>query len=99
MEFSFRTQLWLHDDQSAWHFLTVPRGIADEIDDLVGDTRAGFGSVKVAVEIGSTSWRTSIFPSKLARSFVLPVKKSVRVDEDLFDGDIVLVSMEVLLGS
>ncbi len=47
----------------------------------------GFGSVRVEVRIGSSTWRTSVFPEAGADSFVLPVKKAVRTAEGLEEGD------------
>jgi len=38
------------------------------------------------VTVGSSTWNTSIFPDTKSESFLLPVKKAVRVAEDLDDG-------------
>ncbi len=54
---------------------------------------AGFGSAKVTATIGKTSWTTSVFPHKASDGWLLPVKKAVRVAEDLAVGDLVRVSL------
>ena len=82
----FDAEVWLWKADAAWHFITVPEEVADEIEDAVIEWR-GFGSVRVQATIGATTWRTSIFPSKEIGSFILPVKKSVRSAEDLGEGD------------
>jgi len=51
--------------------------------------------VRVAVTVGATSWRTSIFPSREAGAYVLPVKRSVRVAEGLDVGDEVRATVHV----
>ena len=84
--FEFEADLWLWREDGSWHFLTLPESVSDEIEDLAGP-RGGFGSVKVEVTVGATSWRTSLFPSKEQRSFVMPVKRSVRVAESCGAGD------------
>jgi len=56
--------------------------------------RRGFGSVKVTVTCGKTRWDTSLFPNKDG-SWFLPIKKPVRVAEDLMDGDEVEVDLEL----
>jgi hypothetical protein len=56
--------------------------------------RRGFGSVKVTVILGDSRWQTSLFPNKDG-SWFLPIKKPVRVAEDLIDGDEVEVDLEL----
>lgn len=80
--FEFTGDLWLYPGEAGWHFITLPEGVADEIDELVGE-RGGFGSVPVVVTIGTSTWRTSLFPDKDTASFVLPVKKDIRQKERL----------------
>jgi Domain of unknown function (DUF1905) len=81
--FSFRAEVWEHDSPGAWHFLSLPEDAADEIDELTHGTTRGFGSVRVEVTIGATTWRTSIFPDSKRRTYVLPLKRQVRTAEHL----------------
>jgi hypothetical protein len=87
--FEFTADLWRYRGEAAWYFLTLPHDIADEVDHLTAETRRGFGSVRVEVTVGATTWRTSIFPDTASESFVLPVKKAVRTAEGLDDGSAV----------
>jgi hypothetical protein len=79
---------------SSWVFLTVPEDETEEIGLRAGPPR-GFGSVRVEVTVGATTWRTSVFPDK-ARGFVLPVKKAVRRAESLEVGDSARVRLALL---
>lgn len=92
--YEFEATLWRWREDGAWHFLTLPQDVADEIDDRTA-VRAGFGSVKVEVTVGASTWRTSIFPSRDAESFILPVKKAARVAEGCGDGDRIRVRLAV----
>jgi hypothetical protein len=92
--FEFASELWLYPGEGAWYFLTLPNDVADEIDDLVGE-RAGFGSIPVEVTIGASTWKTSLFPDKKSASFVLPVKKAIRVKEGLEEHAAVEVHLRV----
>jgi hypothetical protein len=56
--------------------------------------RRGFGSVKVAVTVGSSTWKTSLFPQKSGGWF-LPIKKPVRLAEGLDYGDVVEGELEL----
>ena len=64
----------------------MPVDIADDIEDSV-TLRGGFGSIKVLVTIGNTTWNTSLFPDSKRKTFILPVKKEVRRAENLAEGD------------
>lgn len=57
--------------------------------------RRGFGSVKVAVTLGGSRWQTSLFPNKGGNWF-LPIKKPVRLAENLLDGAEIEVELELL---
>lgn len=92
--FEFASELWIYPGEGAWYFLTLPNDVSDEIDDLVGE-RAGFGSVPVEVTIGASTWKTSLFPDKKSASFVLPVKKPIRVREGLEEHSTVRVQLRV----
>jgi hypothetical protein len=73
--------------EGTWHFVTVPDDVSDEVDAAVGDLVGGFGSVRVEVTLGGSTWRTSLFPSKDDAAYILPVKKAVRTAEGLAEGD------------
>ncbi len=94
--YSFDAQVWEHDGPTAWFFLSLPELITDEIDERFGHRAAGFGSLRVEVRIGATTWRTSIFPDTKRGVFVLPIKKAVRVAEQLSDGAVTEVDLHVL---
>ena len=91
MEFDAPLWLWSARRTDAWTFVSLPTDLADEVLDLVGDSTRGFGSVRVEVTVGATTWRTSIFPS--TDTYVLPVKKAVRQAEHLDVGDPVRVRL------
>jgi Domain of unknown function (DUF1905) len=95
MDLTFTSTLWRWDAQDAWRFVTVPVDYAEGIRLAAGPPR-GFGSVRVEVTVGATTWRTSVFPDSSRGSYVLPIKKAVRRAEDLDDGDPVTVNLHVL---
>jgi hypothetical protein len=98
--FRFTADLWRYTGEAAWYFVTLPHDVADDVEHLASETpdgpRRGFGSVRVEVNVGATTWRTSLFPDSASASFVLPVKKAVRLAEDLDDGSPVAVRLTVL---
>jgi hypothetical protein len=93
----FAAELWLWDARrdDTWVFVSLPEEASDDIRDLVGGQVRGFGSVRVRVTIGATSWQTSIFPSADG-PYVLPLKKAVRRAEKIDTGDTATVAIELV---
>jgi hypothetical protein len=84
-ELSFEGTLypWHEDRPDSWMFVALPVELAREVDDALTSPPRGFGSVRVEVTVGETTWRTSLFPSSATDTYVLPVKKPVRRAEEL----------------
>ena len=95
--YTFEAEIWKYPGENAWHFLTLPIDTADDIHDRTDGQRNGFGSVRVIATIGNTRWSTSVFPDKGSGSYVLPVKKPVRKAEELDDGVVATVKLELEL--
>ena len=94
--YRFSAEVWEHDGDGAWHFLSVPEAEADDIEEVASGTRRGFGSVRVEVTIGTTTWRTSLFPDAKRATYVLPVKRAVREAEGLRVGSRPVVEVELV---
>lgn len=98
---TFTGPLWLWRGTSAsglpskgaWYFITIDGDVADAIRIAARGRSGGFGSVKVSAAIGTTRWQTSLFPSKEAGGYLLPVKASVRMSATLAEGDAVTVQI------
>ena len=96
LEFSFTSEVWLwHAEKGAWHFVTLPVEISEDIKAFTKHLARGFRSVKVEACIGETQWKTSIFPSKERGTYILPIKKSVRDAEDFGAESTVNVELRV----
>ena len=96
--FEFSAELWIWDarGEEGWTFISVPLEVSEEVRAFSAvRPRAGFGSVRVSVTIGGSSWQTSVFPSENG-SYVLPVKKAVRRAEGIETGDVVPVTLRII---
>jgi hypothetical protein len=94
--FTFTAEVWQYDGPGGWHFVSVPEADTDEIEEAFGHAAKGFGSLRVDVLIGKTTWSTSIFPDRKRGTYLLPVKKSVREAEHLAAGTQARVQMVVV---
>lgn len=97
--FDFTAALWKWQSETAtaWYFLSLPEAISQEIKFFCPRKGPGFGAVRVEVVIGTSKWRTSLFPSKEQGVYLLPVKAAVRRAEKFDDGDAVQVRVKVLI--
>jgi hypothetical protein len=95
MLFESTPQVWIYSGDAAWHFVTIPKDQADEINRVFKGLKRGWGSVRVIARVGATVWNTSIFPDKEAGSFMLPLKKEVRIKEDIFEGSVITLRLEI----
>ncbi len=77
------------------YFLTLPEEAAALIAEhkLATGKRGGFGSLRVAVTIGSSSWNTTL--NSRAGTFSLPIRKPVRLALALVEGDMIDVELEL----
>ena len=95
--YEFSAELWRWTgDGAAWVFLTVPEDIADDVEAHLAGPERGFGAVKVRVRIGSSTWDTSLFPSREHSSYILPVKAAVRRAQGVDAGDMIGVAIDVI---
>ena len=94
----FDAELWLWDARrtGSWTFVSLPAEASEEIRDLAAGPRRGFGSLRVRVTMGGSTWATSIFPDSVRGSYVLPIKRTVRKAEALNVGDIATVTVELI---
>lgn len=93
MSWTFTAELFRWQGDGAWFFVRVPQETSDDVRDSLTGPPGGFGSVRVDVTLGGSTWSTSLFPEKAAGSYVLPVKKQIRTAEGLDDGDTVTVEI------
>jgi hypothetical protein len=90
--YEFSAELWRHSGPDAWHFISLPAEVSDDVRARTEGALA-FGSTKVTVRIGETTWSTSVFFDRKRECFLLPVKAEVRRREGLEEGDQVEVEL------
>lgn len=94
--YPIRAKVWLYPGDIPWHFITIKKRDTDDIKKEYIWPRRGFGAIPVKVTVGKTTWKTSIFPEK-SGTYLLPIKKEVRVTEKIKEGDSVKVFINVII--
>jgi hypothetical protein len=92
--YRFEAALWRWEAQSGWFFVSLPEDVSDEIEARAAGHARGFGSVKVRVTVGTSTWSTSVFPDGKRKVYVLPVKRQVRDAEALDEGTAATFELE-----
>ena len=94
-QFTIQAHVWLYPGMSGWHFITIPEDVSEEIQDRFGDQKRGWGSLPVEVTVGTTTWKTSIFPDTKTKAYVLPIKSDVRKKEGIVANTSVTLLLEI----
>ena len=93
MRIAFRGPIWHWRGPAPFYFVTVPEDDSRELKAVSGAVTYGWGMIPVTARIGSTTWKTSLFPKD--GHYLLPLKVAVRRAEGLAEGDEVGVVLEV----
>ena len=84
------------DEKGAWRFARVPENISAKIKEMQqGKLRRGWGAVYARARIGKSEWVTSVFPNRHSNTYILPLKKQIRYEENLYDGKEFRFAIEV----
>ncbi|MFA6353725.1 MAG: DUF1905 domain-containing protein [Candidatus Paceibacterota bacterium] len=86
------------DDSGLWRFARVPEDISAKIKDMQkGRLRRGWGAIYAKAKVGKSEWVTSVFPDRHSTTYILPLKKQIRYEENLYDGIDINVSIAIWL--
>lgn len=93
MRLEFEAEVFQWRGPSPYYFVAVPEPMCDDLRVAARDVSYGWGVVPVTVEIGATSWTTSLFPKD--GGYLVPLKDRVRKAEDIGQDDVVELVLTV----
>ncbi len=96
MEYNFVSKIWMFGGEGSWYFANLPKDMSQEIKQITTDSKNAFGSIKVLVNINKSSWQTSLFPDSKSKCYVVPIKKSIRLSENLIVDQAVEINIKLL---
>ncbi len=96
MKYTVKSKVWVYPGMAAWRFVHISKQYSDDIRARFGTSARGWGSIKVKVVLGATTWETSIFPDKQSGTYLLPLKASVRRAEGIDDDDTITFELTVV---
>ena len=93
MIIEFNGKIWFWKGPAPWFFITVPAKQSRDLKAILGFVTYGWGMIPADIRIGKTEWQTSLFPKN--GRYIVPIKASVRKEENLEEGANVTVRLEV----
>lgn len=94
MQIEFSETIIYWRGPAPWYFVPVPEEESQGLKAISSFVTYGWGVIPVVARIGSTEWTTSLFPKD--EHYLVPVKASVRKAEQLDEGDLVTVQLDVV---
>lgn len=91
--FEFGGELWEWRGPAPYYFVSVPDQESEDIRADADLVTYGWGMIPVTVEIGSHTFTTSLWPKD--GRYIVPIRKAVRLAEELEDGDVVTIRMRL----
>jgi hypothetical protein len=92
MELDFEGAVYQWRGPSPYFFVRVPAAEAEALRD-VAHVSYGWGMIPVTARVGGTEWTTSLWPKD--GGYIVPLKDAVRRAEDIEDGDVIAVGLDV----
>ncbi|MBS1724744.1 MAG: DUF1905 domain-containing protein [Armatimonadetes bacterium] len=94
MTLEFSGEIWYWKGPAPHHFVTVPAPQSKELKEISKMVTYGWGMIPVNVCIGGTEFYTALWEKD--GHYIVPIKLSVRRAENLGEGDVVTLRMEVV---
>ena len=91
LDLAFDGELIYWRGPSPHYFVVVPPDASALIRTLSSAVTYGWGAIPVRVRLGDREWPTSLFPKD--GRYLVPIRKAVRLAEDLDEGDVVAVEL------
>lgn len=93
--YPFSAEVWKHSSPGGWHFISLPKKLAEEIRENLKWQEEGWGRLKVVAKIETSEWETAIWFDTKADTYFLPLKAEIRKKQQLEIGKNVTVFISI----
>ncbi|MCC8023063.1 MAG: DUF1905 domain-containing protein [Clostridiales bacterium] len=77
--YTFSARVWY----SEWYFVSLPQDMAGEIKIQFKSLAEGWGRLQVTANVGSSTWKTAIWFDTKRQTYLLALKKEIRMRENI----------------
>lgn len=93
MDVEFEGEIWHWRGPAPFYFISVPTELCDGLRAAAKLVSYGWGMVPAQVRLGSTEWKTAIFPKD--GGYIVPIKSAVRAREGVEEGAVVKLGLTI----
>ena len=90
-KYTIHAKVWKWEGDMAWYFINLDTALSGKIRESRGK-----GMIKIHVQIGKSSWNTSLLYHTEARTYLIAIKKPIRRKEQLIEGSEVKVNFALI---
>lgn len=94
MDLEFTGEIFYWRGPAPFFFVAIPEEQSAKIKAISSMVTYGWGVIPVTARIGETEFKTALFPKE--GKYLLPIKATVRKDEELEVGENVKVWLEIV---
>ena len=92
MQLQFEGAVYQWRGPAPYYFVRVPEDESGALRD-VAYVSYGWGMIPVTARVGRTEWTTSLWPKD--GGYIVPLKDAIRRAEDIEDGDVIGIGLDV----
>lgn len=93
MILDFTGPMWYWRGPAPHYFISVPEEQVDALKAISKRVTYGWGMIPVQVQIGKSSWKTSLWPKD--GRYIVPIRANIRQKEHLEEGAEIAVTLSV----
>lgn len=93
MDLDFSGEIFYWRGPAPYFYVRIPEEESSDIKAISKTATYGWGVVPVEVQIGNTTWTTSLFPK--GNLYLVPLKADIRKAEALEEGDDVTIHLTI----
>ena len=93
IEYTFTAPLWKYAGKGGWYFVSLPEAFSREIRSNLQWQESGWGRMPATAEVSRRSWSTAIWYDTGRGTYLLPVKKDIRMGTGMAEGDEIAVRL------
>lgn len=90
-KYILQAKVWKWEGDMAWYFINLDVELSQKIRESRGK-----GMIKIQVQIGKSSWNTSLLYHTEARAYLIAIKKAIRRKEEIIEGSEVKVKFSLV---
>lgn len=83
IKYEFTAKPWQYTGPAAWHFVSLPNELAEEIRNALKSNEEGWGRLTATAKIDKSEWKTALWFDTKANTYLLPLKAEIRKVENL----------------